>query len=115
MNSAKSFSHENHFYHIHAPMHFILWKIGLTRLQNGHIPLFGKIFNSILLFIKYLIIYHLFEIRVCRGTQVLLKKITFKVAVLFFMKLKFHQKISKEFKFVKLELHGKLEFHKLEF
>ena len=59
---------------------------------------------------KYLIIYHLFENRVCCETQVLLKKITFKFAVLFFMELEFHQNFSKELKFVKLELHGKLKF-----
>ena len=30
--------------------------------QNGSIPLFDKIFNNILLFVKYLTIYHLCEI-----------------------------------------------------
>ena len=76
--------------------------------HNGHIPLFGKICMDLPLFAKYLAIYHLFEIRVCktrvcRVTRVLelefFEKITFKFAVLFFMKLEYHEKLD----FPKLE------------
>ena len=35
--------------------------------------------------------------------------------MLFFIELKLHQKFPMELKFVKLDLHGKLEFHKLKF
>ena len=81
---------------------------------NGHIPLFGKICMDLPLFAKYLAIYQLFEIRVCktrvcRVTRVLelefFEKITFKFAVLFFIKLEF----------MELKYHGKLDFPKLKF
>lgn len=38
--------------------------------QNGNIPQFGKIFSNILLFVKYLVIYHFFLTQVCRVTRV---------------------------------------------
>ena len=43
---------------------------GSISSQNGHIPLFGKIYIDLLLFAKYLAICHLFEIRVCYVTRV---------------------------------------------
>lgn len=61
-------------------------KYGLNNKgQNGLIPLFGKICKDLSLFAKYLAIYHIFELQICK-TWVLenwnfLKKITFIFAI----------------------------------
>lgn len=75
-----------------------------------HISLYSKIFSNILLFKKYLAIYHFLKFKFVKFEFVILleffEKTTFRFAMLFFIELELHQKFSIELEFVKLGLHG---------
>ena len=78
--------------------------------ENDPLPLFSKKINNLLLFWKYIGIYHLFKTRVCKTqichkTRVLLKKYTLKNFEIFFYGIRVHR----------TWVLGKLNFAKLEY
>ena len=67
--------------------------------QNGHIPLFGKICMDLQLFVKYLVIYHIFEIQVCCVTQVLETWVLWKNSLLICRAIFYGTRVHKKLEF----------------